>query len=95
MEFDWDEGNIDKNLVKHNVHDWEIEEAMVDQGSIVTVRRVVRAEQRRILLGRVATSGRYLKVVFAVRIRNDVTYYRPISAVDMSDHEKNRYRQRQ
>jgi hypothetical protein len=29
MNFDWDEGNRDKN-VRHSVHDWEIEEALQD-----------------------------------------------------------------
>jgi len=54
--FDWDEGNIDKNL-KHGVHDWEIEEAC----------QYPRDEKRFILLGHAATSGKYLRVVYALR----------------------------
>jgi hypothetical protein len=30
VELDWDDGNRDKNL-KHDVHDWEIEEAFEDR----------------------------------------------------------------
>lgn len=26
MKFDWDKGNINKNLFRHGVHDWEIED---------------------------------------------------------------------
>jgi len=30
MRYDWDVGNMGKNLVAHNVHDWGIEEAIED-----------------------------------------------------------------
>jgi hypothetical protein len=30
VEFDWDDGNRNKNL-RHGVHDWEIEEALKDR----------------------------------------------------------------
>jgi hypothetical protein len=43
MEFDWDHGNIDKNL-KHNVHDWEIEEAMLDPRRRLVGRQKIHAE---------------------------------------------------
>jgi hypothetical protein len=34
MNFDWDEGNREKNL-RHRVHDWAIEEALQDlSGSV-------------------------------------------------------------
>jgi len=94
MEFEWDEGNIEKSLVKHNVHDWEIEEALLDEEALIVARSVVDSERRRVLLGGTSTSGRYLRVVFTVRIRDGVSYYRPISAVEMADHEKRRYQRR-
>ena len=59
MEFDWDEGNRDKNL-KHGVHDWEIEEAIEDKDGIVVNRSTVLDEVRFIYLGRAQISGRYL-----------------------------------
>ncbi|HEY7269011.1 MAG TPA: BrnT family toxin, partial [Dehalococcoidia bacterium] len=62
MEFDWDDGNIDKNL-KHNVHDWEIEEAFFDPAALVSFHSSSYGEQRRVMLARVETSGRYLHVV--------------------------------
>jgi uncharacterized DUF497 family protein len=92
MEFDWDEGNIDKNLVKHNVQDWEIEEALLDAQAVVLFRRRVGGEDRRVVLGRSRTSGRYLRVVFVVRIKEGGRFYRPISAIEMSQRERVRYR---
>ena len=35
MLYDWDSGNIGKNLIKHNVHDWEIVEAIEDSNAKV------------------------------------------------------------
>jgi len=90
MEFEWDEGNIDKNL-KHNVHDWEVEEAAVDLMAFVEGGRVVRGERRYVLFGRTQSSGRYLKVVFTIRMRNSTEFMRPISAVEMTAREKRRY----
>jgi uncharacterized DUF497 family protein len=92
MEFDWDEGNIDKNLVKHNVQDWEIEEALLDARAVVLFRRRVGGEDRRVVLGRSQTSGKYLRVVFVVRINDRRRLYRPISAVEMNQRERVRYR---
>lgn len=89
--FDWDDGNIDKNLV-HGVQDWEIEEALLDSDAIIVEQQVVNAEVRNIALGRSKTSGKYLRIVFTFRQRGTEELTRPISAVEMSPSEQRRYR---
>jgi len=89
--FDWDEGNIDKNL-QHGVQDWEIEEACQDPRSRIIGYRLVKGEWRYVLLGRSATSGRYLRGVYALRAALDgEMLIRPISAVEMSAAQRRRY----
>jgi uncharacterized DUF497 family protein len=90
VEFDWDEGNRDKNL-KHGVHDWEIEEAFEDPRHVSMAARRYTAERRRTMLGRSATSGRYLAIVYTVRVESDRVLYRPISAVEMTPAQRAHY----
>jgi len=80
VEFDWDDGNWDKNR-RHGVQDWEIEEA-VNQG-FVSDERSSEGELRRILFGRARTSGKFLRIVYTIRVRNCRELIRPISPVDM------------
>lgn len=68
MEFDWDEGNRDKNL-RHGVRDEDIEEAARDARAFVAAQLTVGGERRYILLGRAVGSGRYLRLVLAVRMK--------------------------
>ena len=91
MEFDWDEGNRDKNL-KHGVHDREIEEAFADPRRLLAARLRVGDEPRYISLARAATSGTYLRFVYTVRIRGGRRRIRPTSAIAMSERNKRRYR---
>lgn len=93
MEFDWDEGNRDKNL-RHGVGDGEIEEALEDRFAILAAKLTVGPEIRYILLGRASSSGRYLRVVFTVRIKRGRHLIRPISAIEMSARNKRRYQRR-
>jgi uncharacterized DUF497 family protein len=90
VEFDWDEGNEGKNR-KHGVTDAEIEEALGDHGIVRVNRRVVHGEARFAVLGRAETSGRYLKIIYTVRVRGRLRLIRPISAVDMDPAERARY----
>lgn len=92
--FDWDEGNIGKNL-SHGVQDWEIEEACEDVRAKVLDYQWLRGEQRSILLGRARTSGKYLRVVYTLRRgANGEELIRPISAVEMTHSERRRYRRK-
>jgi len=92
--FDWDAGNIDKNL-KHNVQDWEIEEACQDARARIIEYQFSHEEKRYVLLGRAATSGKYLRVVYTLRpsLDGDILI-RPISAVEMDAAQRRRYRKK-
>jgi len=90
VEFDWDEGNRDKNL-KHGIHDWEIEEAMEDPHALPADAHPGVGERRRAILGRSPTSGRYLKIVYTIKVRDGRNLFRPISAIAMSLAERARY----
>ncbi len=94
MEFDWDDGNRDKNLYKHGVRDWEIEEALRDPQRIAIRRGLMQQERREVFLGRSARSVKYLRVVVTYRIRHGRRWVRPISAVEMNATEKRRYSRR-
>jgi uncharacterized DUF497 family protein len=92
--FDWDEGNIDKNL-NHGVHDWEIEEACQDPRSKIISHQFVNFEKRYILLGRAVTSGKYLRVVYTLRKNwSGELLIRPISAVEMSASQRRQYQKK-
>jgi len=93
VDFDWDEGNEGKNL-KHGVSDWEIEEALLDPAVVRLNRREVEGEVRFAILGRAEGSGRYLKIIYTVRVHGRTRALRPISAVDMDPAERARYRRR-
>lgn len=86
LEFDWDLGNIDKNLLKHNVTSQECEEAFLDFEAFVTVDvSHSTIEPRYQLLAK--NKSRYLTIYFTVR-KNKI---RIISARDMSNKEKKQY----
>ena len=91
MEFDWDEGNRDKNL-KHGVHDWEIEEALHDPQGRPSGKVEVGDEVRYILMGRSETSGKYIRVVYTIREADAKPLIRPISATTLTGRAKRRYR---
>ena len=82
MEFDWDDGNRDKNLRLHGVHDWEIEETFEDPHRHVEPTRSESDERRQLLLGRSRTSGKYLRITYTVRVRSGRSFIRPISAME-------------
>jgi len=93
MDFDWDDGNRDKNL-KHGVHDWEIEEALRDSHQIRDSRREVMQEERFMLFAGARTSGKYLRIVYAIRVKDGRDFIRPISAMPMRRGPRRRYRRR-
>lgn len=91
MEFDWDEGNRDKNL-KHGVHDWEIEEALQDPKGKSAGKVEVGEEVRYILMGRSNTSGKYLRLVYTIREADGKPLVRLISATPLTGRARRRYR---
>jgi len=90
VEFDWDAENRGKNL-RHGVHDREIEEALKDPRRRLKARITVRGERRLILLARAESSGKYLRIVYTVRIREGQRLIRPISAIVMPSKDRRTY----
>ena len=89
--FDWDDGNVDKNL-SHGVTDEEIEEVFLNDEDSPAVRYVgdTRGEPRYRALGR-TDAGRYLLVAFTFRHRDSLRLVRPISARPMTQSERRQY----
>lgn len=86
--FDWDEGNSEKNLEKHDVSDGECEEVFFNDPHVVGEDPThSQEEQRGFALGQ-TNAGRLLFVVFTVRRK----LIRVISARDMTSAEQRRYR---
>lgn len=66
-EFLWDSGNRDKNLIRHDVHWQECEEAFFDEAKkIHPDPQHSRTEERYILLGKTFV-GRLLFIIFTIR----------------------------
>ncbi len=92
--FQWDDGNINKNRT-HGVHDWEIEEALLDPKGRRIDKMVINNEERFLWLGRASTSGKYLRAVYTLRPDAEgQPLFRPISAGEMSFSEQRRYRRK-
>lgn len=88
IRFDWDEGNSEKNLEKHDVSDGECEEVFFNDPLVVGEDPAhSQEEQRGFALGQ-TNAGRLLFVVFTVRRK----LIRVISARGMTSAEQRRYR---
>ncbi len=87
--FEWDDGNIDKNWIKHGVSPSECEQMFFNQPLVVAEDSVhSEAEERLFALGR-TDDERLLFAVFTVR-KDKI---RIISARDMSSNERKVYKQ--
>lgn len=85
--FQWDEGNAEKNWIKHKVSRVECEEVFFNEPLLVASEvKHSGTEPRFYALGQ-TDEGRLLFVVFTVR----ETLIRVISARDMSRREKKEY----
>lgn len=86
--FDWDEGNLEKNLEKHDVAFWEAEEAFFNRPLVLRIDESHSvSESRFYALGR-TDSGRRLFVGFTMR----GALIRVISTRDMTRREIAAYR---
>ena len=82
--FQWDEGNIDKNLYKHNVENWECEQIFFNEPLIILDDpKHSYAEKRWAVFGK-TDAGRMLAVIFTKR----GSLIRIISARDMKKKER-------
>lgn len=67
MEFEWDKGNFDKSLKKHNVSDREAEEAFFDHKKVQHSDPIhSQSEQRFILIGK-SKSKKLLFISYTAR----------------------------
>jgi len=85
--FDWDEGNLNKNWIKHQVSNAECEEIFFNMPLLVADdRKHSQNEERYYALGR-TNKGRELFIAFTLRNEK----IRVISARDMSKNEREYY----
>lgn len=89
--FEWDKGNIDKNLKKHNVINQEAEEVFSSESVFLfqDEKHTTSTEKRHMIWGD-TKNGRKLTIIFT--IRNNVI--RIISARDMNKTERREYEQK-
>jgi len=67
LEFDWDEGNSEKNWIKHKVRKKESEQVFYDPYLIVSEDpKQSKLEQRWMLIGK-TTLGRTLVIIFTIK----------------------------
>ena len=87
LGFQWDRGNIDKNLIKHNVENWECEQVFFNKPILVLEDpRHSLSEKRWAAFGK-TDADRLLVVVFTKR----GNLLRVIYARDMNKKEKQFY----
>ncbi|HSX43343.1 MAG TPA: BrnT family toxin [Candidatus Saccharimonadales bacterium] len=88
IAFQWDTGNVDKNLKKHNVTVQEAEETFASEPFVTVedIRHSTQTELRFQALGKTKT-GRKLFVAFTIRNKK----IRVISIRDMKKKEKEAY----
>jgi uncharacterized DUF497 family protein len=85
--FQWDQGNSNKNLLKHHVEDWECEQVFFNEPLLVfDDPKHSLVEKRWAAFGR-TDGGRLLVVIFTERGK----LLRVISAREMSRKEKTFY----
>lgn len=88
--FEWDAGNIQKSLMKHEVRNEECEEAFFDHNK-ETQKDVLHSmnEERYVLIGQ-TKRGRLLYIIFTIR-KNKI---RIISARDINKKERKLYEEK-
>lgn len=90
VKFEWDRGNLDKNIKKHGIKNQEAEEVFVNKPAVlVDDKKHSKIEKRYMILGK-TDSARKLSVFFTLR-RDRV---RIISSRPMSVKERRLYEQK-
>lgn len=85
--FEWNEGNRDKNSLKHKVSNGECEEIFFNQPLIILDDEAHSQEEKRYAAYGVTNEGRRLHIIFTFRGAK----YRVISARDMHRKERQFY----
>jgi hypothetical protein len=89
--FQWDRGNSNKNLLKHNVQNWECEQVFFNKPLLVIGDPGHSVSEKRWAGFGKADSGRLLVVIFTKR----GSLVRVISARDMNNKERKFYEENQ
>jgi len=87
--FEWDQSNVDKNLVKHNVTHWECEQVFFNEPLIILDDPTHSVTENRYAAFGQTDDGRLLAVILTKRGE----LLRVISARDMSRGERKFYEQ--
>lgn len=82
FEFEWDKGNIDKNL-KHDVEDQETEEPFLDENKVIFKDKIHSDKEERFVLIGKSRQDRLLYIIFTKRGKK----IRIISARDINKKE--------
>ena len=87
MAFQWNQGNRDKNLIKHNVENWECEQIFFNKPLLILDDPQHSIEEERWAAFGRTDAGRLLVIVFTKRGH----LCRVASARDMNKREKEFY----
>lgn len=87
FEFDWDEGNIEKNWLKHKVATNECEDVFYNEPLLPAFDKEHSQKENRYSALGVTNTGRKLHIIFTIRKQN----IRIISARDMNKKERSKY----
>ena len=85
--FQWDRGNTDKNLVKHDVQNWECEQVFFNKPLLVLDDSRHSVSEKRLAAFGKTDAGRFLVVIFT----NRNNLIRIISARNMNKREREFY----
>jgi len=86
--FEWDQGNIEKNKVKHNVTPEEAEEVFQDDKNFILVAKQKSGEKRYMLWGQ-TSQRRLLTIIFTIREdKVRIISARPINKKERSTYEQ-------
>lgn len=90
LKFEWNKGNIDKNLIKHNVANKEAEEVFDNEPKFIAQDIKHSILEKRFQLWGVTNTRRKLTIIFTLRGKK----VRIISARDMNRKERSFYEQK-
>lgn len=90
LSFEWDKGNNDKNLKKHNVASQEAEEVFKNEPKFILEDKGHSLLEKRHMVWGITNKGRRLSVFITIR-RSKV---RIISARDMHKRERRKYEEK-
>ena len=87
VAFEWDKGNIDKNLKKHNVSNQEAEEVFFNKPIVFSEDKKHSTTEKRYMIWGKTNRNRLLTIFFTIR-NNRI---RVISTRDMHKKERSEY----